>query len=230
MTVTVERAEAPLADFYQAKQPWVEKAVCAGSNVHLFFNEDDKGNRDVVATREARALCASCPVRTECCEQAIIEEHGQSLNHRSGIRGYTTGAQRESIERRGGLQGRDPMLLVHGLDGDRNVPPVPDGGDRWSRHHTTLARKAVPWIVDHVPVGGKLPAQTVLCKALGCNPAPLRRVLDALVQDGTLDFAGKRARGANGSAFSYTRRATPKAVGSWLPVHLRTGDEEVSCA
>lgn len=230
MSVVISRSELPLAAFYQEAQPWMKDAICAGSGSDAFF-PDPADHQDIEDKKErARAICAVCPVRTECCEQAMVEEAGEPIDFRFGIRGWTTPAQRISIERRGGLKGRDPMKLVQGDDNGRAVPPVPDGGDNWSRHHTTLARKVVKWLVDNVAVGCKLPTQSKLCEELQCNPAPLRRVLDALVQDGTLDFAGKRTRGANGSSFSYTRRATPKAVGSWLPPHLRTGDEEVSSA
>jgi hypothetical protein len=226
VNVNIERAEAPLAGFYQERQPWLENAACLGIGNERFFTEDRTGPMDWSPARE---VCAACTVRTECCEQAMVEEDGIHLDLRFGIRGWTTPAQRESIERRGGLKGRDPMMLVQGLDNGRRVPPVPDGGDRWSRHHTTLARKVVRWLVDNVDVGGKLPTCTALAHELGCNPSPLRRVLDALVQDGTLDFVGKRTRGANGTNTSYTRRATPRAVGSWLPPHLRTADEEDTC-
>jgi len=125
------------------------------------------------------------------------------------------------------------MLLAQGTDGDRMVPPVPDDGDQWSRHHTTLARKAVRWIVENVNEGDVLPTQTKLCAALGCTPSALRRVMDALVQDGTLDFQGKgRGRGRNQNTMKFVRRGNPKVVG-WLPPHLRsemTGDEGSPCA
>jgi hypothetical protein len=218
-TITVERAETPLAAFYQRAQPWVKQAACRELELtQVFFHDRNTRRLD-----QAREYCAKCPVRTECCEQALVEEAGYAVEMRHGIRGWTTPAQRESIDRRGGLLGRDPMLLVQGWDGERRVPPVPDNGDRWSRHHTTLARKTVRWIADNVTLGAALPELPLLASQLHCKPSPLQRVLDALVQDGTLDFASEhRSR-------SYVRRGTPRAIAEWLPSHLRnTVDEEVS--
>jgi hypothetical protein len=210
--ITVERAEAPLAHFYQARQPWLDDAVCVGSDTDVFFDDE---LRD-----EAKAICAACPVRKECGEQALLEEEGTSEDERAGFRAYMTPQQRVSVERRGGLKGRDPMRLVLGRDGRRKILPIPEEGDRWSRHHTTLARKVVAWVVDNVEIGEALPTQGQLCKVLQCNPDPLRRVLSALVLDGTLNVKGNcGGRGANGSC-RYVRRGSPRAVG-WLPPHLR---------
>lgn len=211
--IEVEHGLVPFATWYASPAEWKASAVCLGSG-DLFFPDDDEWG-------PARALCAACTARTACGALALVEEQGLDAELRFGLRAYMTPAQRESIERRGGLKDRDPMQLVLGDDNGRRVPPVPDDGDNWPRHLTTLARKVVRWLIENVEVGGVLPAKSAICDAIGCNPTPLRRVLDALVQDGTLDFARHPRKGSAGQAASYTRRATPRVVGSWLPPHLR---------
>lgn len=208
--ITVTRAESPLAHFYVQRQPWVAEATCRG--VPKPFDEAIHGaTPDVRALnlKEAREMCRCCTVRIPCCEQALVEEAGQE--QRFGLRAWLTPAQRQAIERNGGLKGRDPMLLAQGWDGKRKVPPIPDSGLTWSRHHTTLARKVVKWLVLSTEIGGSLPPHAKMCTVFGCNPDPLARVLSALVQDGTLDCANGR---------TYTRRNTPRVIG-WLPLHLR---------
>lgn len=198
--------EAPFASFFAQKQPWVLEAQCAGAE-DVFL--PDKLTAALVS--EARDICAVCPVRVECGEQALLEEGNADLSNRYFVRAYMTPAQRLSVTRRGGLKGRDPMLLVQGWDGDREIPPVPDDGDRWSKHHTTLARRLVRWLQASVEVGAPVPSKVDLQAHLGCNPAPLERVLDALVQDGTLDIKGR----------GYLYRGGLGVVGLWLPPHLR---------
>lgn len=234
VTIDERRGEQPLALFYQRKQPWTTHALCK-AHPDLFYVENPEGGGTTGGSnpyKEARALCASCPVRAECGFDALEEEKGLKEDMRSGLRAYMTPAQRVSIERRGGLRpGQDPMQLVLGRDGKRKVPTVPDEGDRWSRHHTTLARKTMRYLEDNVAIGAKLPTQSKLCELLDCNPAPLRRVMEALVQEGTLDFSGTKAgsRGANGATVSYVRRRASRAIGSWTPNHIQPVDEGVPC-
>lgn len=211
--IDVEHDGLPAAAWYVAPQEWVTEAACLGSDTEVFY-EPVEGDYD---PEPARAICATCPVRSECADQAIVEEDGVPVELRYGIRGYLTGAQRESIQRRGGLQGRDPMDVVLGTDG----PALPDEGDHWPERLTELARNVVRWLVEEVEVGATLPPKTQIARALDCKTGPLSRVLDALVEDGTLDFTGDRSKVANGITVRYTRRATPRVVGSWLPPHLR---------
>lgn len=206
--------EAPTAVFGFEYGPWRAQSKCAGA-VHpdVFFSTVKS---DI---EQCRAVCAVCPVRLECGEQAMLEEGTADGTLRYGLRAYMTPEQRLSIHRRGGLKGRDPMLLVQGIDGKRRIPPVPDEGDRWSKHHTTLARKVVRWLHDEgYERGDELPDRATLGDCLECNPLPLARVLDALIQDGTLDAARTGELVYRGGA---------GVVGSWLPVHLRFGDTDL---
>lgn len=59
----------PLAE----RQPdWFVDAACLGADPELFFPERGE------SSREAKAVCAGCPVRTECLEYALSENiiHG----------------------------------------------------------------------------------------------------------------------------------------------------------
>lgn len=214
--------ERPAAPFLVEPQPWVPNGACHGGLTRAFYEDIDGPYDDADDEREpeeklaaihrAQTICASCTERIPCSTQAMMEEGGTDETMRFGFRAYMTPEQRVSIHRRGGLLGRDPMYLVNGIDGDRLVPGVPIEGDRWSRHHTTLARKVVKWVNANRKVGKQLPTVAALARTLECHPQPLKRVLDALVQDGTLDLgvAGK----------GYVRRGTARALG-WLPLHLR---------
>jgi DNA-binding GntR family transcriptional regulator len=66
-----------------------------------------------------------------------------------------------------------------------------------------------------VPEGSTLPSKQSLARAIDCSSAPIKKVLDALVADGTLNTAVKDGR------THYVRVRTPRAVSSWLPLHLR---------
>jgi len=206
---------------------WLEWAACRGAPPAIFYEdtEDDDGNPNSAGVAVARAVCALCPVRYECADHALHEEKGLAVDslERVGIRGGLTPAQRWSIEKRGGLKGADPLDLIAGTQNGRSVPPIPDEGDRWSRHHTTLAHKVLRWLAVNVPEGGRVPSQTAVCEAIPCMPGPLRIVLDAFVADGTLDLHGppERKVGDNGHTRYYVRRRLPGAVASWVPTHLR---------
>ena len=208
---------------------WLNHAQCLGAPPAMFFEEALGDGDEVEASDEgierARAVCALCPVRYECAEHALHEEQGLAIDsvERDGIRGGLTPQQRWSIEKRGGLKGADPLDVIAGTQNGRTVPPIPNDGDRWSRHHTTLAHKVMRWLGRHVGEGERLPSQTAICEAIPCNPGPLRIVLDALVADGTLDLHGSPERKVGDNAHSryYVRRALPRAIGRWLPTHLR---------
>jgi DNA-binding GntR family transcriptional regulator len=103
---------------------------------------------------------------------------------------------------------------VQGFDGRRRVPPIPDEGDKWTRHHTTLARKLMKWVSENVEVGEKLPTKATLLRKMECKTTPLDRVLTDLVQDGILDVE-------KGAKVTYVRRRGARAIGEWVPAHLR---------
>ena len=69
------------------EQPWAEQALCAQTDPEAFFPE--KGG----STREAKKVCAVCPVRTECLEWAL--EHKE----RAGVWGGLSERERRKLEK-----------------------------------------------------------------------------------------------------------------------------------
>lgn len=66
---------------------WGGLGACAGADPDLFFPE--RG----ASTREAKAVCAGCPVRLECLEHALTH------NERFGIWGGLSRRERERLTR-----------------------------------------------------------------------------------------------------------------------------------
>lgn len=52
---------------------WRQQANCLGTAVNLFFPEQGASTHDAVW---AKAICAACPVRTECLDANIDEKWG----------------------------------------------------------------------------------------------------------------------------------------------------------
>ncbi|PFG20348.1 WhiB family transcriptional regulator [Serinibacter salmoneus] len=67
---------------------WQERALCAQTDPEAFFPE--KGG----STREAKRVCVSCEVRSECLEYAL--EHDE----RFGIWGGMSERERRKLKRR----------------------------------------------------------------------------------------------------------------------------------
>lgn len=73
-------------------QPWAVDALCAQTDPDAFFPEKGGG------TKEAKATCAACLVRTQCLDYAIStnERHGvwggKSEHQRRGLRSTSTPA------------------------------------------------------------------------------------------------------------------------------------------
>jgi WhiB family redox-sensing transcriptional regulator len=57
---------------FSPSERWQDDAECLGADPEIFFLE--KGG----STLEAKAICATCPVRDECLETALVnvEKHG----------------------------------------------------------------------------------------------------------------------------------------------------------
>lgn len=67
----------PAARFTLDDQPWADRALCAQTDPEAFFPE--KGH----STREAKATCAACPVRTQCLEYAL--DHSERFGIWGGL-------------------------------------------------------------------------------------------------------------------------------------------------
>lgn len=73
------------------ERDWIEQAACRGAKVDLFFQDGKKGDS---ARPEAVAMCAGCPVRSECLNDALKLSGSLDL---WGYRGGTTPSGRRAI-------------------------------------------------------------------------------------------------------------------------------------
>lgn len=59
-----------------ATHDWQQKAACMGADPDLWFPPPNGGQKQA---RQARAICADCPVRTECLAYAINQRIGHGI-------------------------------------------------------------------------------------------------------------------------------------------------------
>lgn len=75
-------------DELPAELAWQERALCAQTDPEAFFPE--KGG----STREAKRVCLSCEVRSECLEYALAKDE------RFGIWGGLSERERRRVKKR----------------------------------------------------------------------------------------------------------------------------------
>jgi WhiB family redox-sensing transcriptional regulator len=104
-------------------RPWTERAECRGYDPDLFFPVAQfKAGRPLspivrAQVRQAKEMCAICPVRAECLQYALDE------NEPDGIWGGLTPDERRPLRRGdrshvpGPLPGTRLRLIDHGTDG-----------------------------------------------------------------------------------------------------------------
>ena len=98
-------------------------------------------------------------------------------------------------------------------DIDRTMPPIDDRGDRWTRRHTTLARKVLRWLNDGgYRIGFVLPRPSTLADEWKDRRNDMIRVYEALVADGTLAYDPRKAE--------YWYCGKSGAFMDWEPPHL----------
>jgi len=89
---TPSPALAPVVDIFSGVDDgplaWQERALCAQTDPEAFFPE--KGG----STREAKKVCASCDVRSECLDYALANDE------RFGIWGGLSERERRKLKRR----------------------------------------------------------------------------------------------------------------------------------
>lgn len=72
------------------EQPWRKDAACKGKDTNLWF----PARGDYLTAREAKAICATCPVRQECLDDGLREK--------VGIRGGLSEKERQRMRGRRG--------------------------------------------------------------------------------------------------------------------------------
>ena len=84
--------DVPKASFtFVVKQSWRDRRACRKYPTWLFYDDSD------VADSEALLVCARCPVRAQCLNQALIEEKGIAAELRFGVRGGTLSHERATL-------------------------------------------------------------------------------------------------------------------------------------
>ena len=81
------------SDRWKTADEWKMLAECGPGDTELFFSKDP------MEKRAALAICADCPVVSECLAEAMSQERGVDLHGRYGIRGGTTPVERRDLAR-----------------------------------------------------------------------------------------------------------------------------------
>jgi len=84
----ISMLQIPLTSAESAEPEWHERALCAQTDPEAFFPE--KGG----STREAKRICTTCAVRSECLEYALGNDE------RFGIWGGLSERERRRLKRR----------------------------------------------------------------------------------------------------------------------------------
>jgi WhiB family redox-sensing transcriptional regulator len=104
-------------------QDWRDRAACRDEDPGLFFPADD--GTGVAATREARAICAGCPVSAQCLQFALSSPErwgtwgGLPEQERHGMRPATPDGPGLCRKR------------LHVMDAENTIPAGPNG--EWKR-------------------------------------------------------------------------------------------------
>lgn len=75
---------------------WRASALCAQTDPELFAPEV----YNTATTRDAKNICAGCPAKSRCLDEALAEEGVAPIQMRAGVRGGTTPRERHAITRR----------------------------------------------------------------------------------------------------------------------------------
>lgn len=76
---------------------WRDRAVCAEVGGDLFMPPDEPEHHPVYSAQRAKAVCARCPVRAACLEDAMQYEGEFGTGGRSGVWGGLTPDQRAAL-------------------------------------------------------------------------------------------------------------------------------------
>jgi len=84
-----------MSNLLHQRAPWYEDAACQNTDTEAFFLTTRGGDVDVSL---ALKVCARCPVRPRCLQEALKEESA-NLERRYGIRGGKTANQRRQLQK-----------------------------------------------------------------------------------------------------------------------------------
>lgn len=84
---------------------WMNEGLCAQTDPEIFF--PDKGTN----YHQARQICASCPVRTQCATYAQTTERGLAHSYRHGAWGGSSPRQRAHTDDATYKQTRDARIV-----------------------------------------------------------------------------------------------------------------------
>ena len=89
---------------------WWEQAACKGMDIDLFIFEfgDRQINRKI---KEAKAVCALCPVRSECLNEAL--KFSTTRQESCGIWGGLTWKERQRLKRKENIDPIPATPLVY---------------------------------------------------------------------------------------------------------------------
>lgn len=73
------------------RKAWVDEAACLTVDPEVFFPDVGEGFRN--RTKQAQKICASCPVKAECLQEAL--DH----NHRDGVWGGLSETERKPLHK-----------------------------------------------------------------------------------------------------------------------------------
>lgn len=84
---------------------WMDDALCAQTDPELWFPEAGRTYRD------AKKICAACPVQRQCIEQAQLTERGLSHPYRHGAWGGLTPRPRANQAEHTAIELRNAEIL-----------------------------------------------------------------------------------------------------------------------
>lgn len=116
-----ERWEIHKAE-YHADPDWRKQAACRGMDTNIFFP-----TQGAASVREARAVCATCPVTNEC-----FLASNEVFSQRYGVWGGLSSKARKAKRKRLGIASAT-QVMEEWLFDQRNEPlPIPE--DQWAVH------------------------------------------------------------------------------------------------
>lgn len=118
---------------------WMSEALCAQTDPDLFHPEGSGSGY-----REAKKICAACPVQRECGEHAAAIEGDFSHRGRHGLWGAELPRKRADRAAANARAERDALIVRLTRQGGRTVAEVAEmaGCDARTVHRVTAAHRA----------------------------------------------------------------------------------------